>query len=254
MSRTSACTLARSPEELDAVYRLRYDCYRRTDAIPANADHRFRDVFDASPNHFSFLVHDAAGDPAATLRVSVLRPDLGWADSPASRVYADHPCLKAFARQSFVEASRLCFAHQAGPHTFVRLVAHLAALADFYNVPWLVACPRVEHAHTYERLFGFQAMAAPRRYFGVAFDTVLLAVQTEAIRGHAASHHLMTAAWSEALDRLMFALPRPEFPHSDGISISASSGKWSDASRTPGASRITSHRRTAFDADAGTNT
>jgi hypothetical protein len=222
---TNKCTLAQTPEDFDAVYRLRYDCYRCTEAITPRPDRRFSDPFDASLNHFSFLLRDPEDEPAATVRVSVVRPDLGWTDSPAGRVYGDHSAFQAIARQSFVEASRLCFGRQARRETFVRLVAHMAALADFYDVGWLVACPRVEHARSYERMFGFQPMAAPRRYFGVAFDTTLLGVRTHALRAHVASKRLKTSAWSDALDRLMRSLPPAESRQSDGIAISASSGK-----------------------------
>jgi hypothetical protein len=222
---TNDCELAQSPEVFDAIYRLRYECYRRDESIAARPDRRFSDSFDTSVNHFSFLVRSHDGDPAATVRLSVVRPDLGWTDSPGARVFGDHLCFQAIARQSFVEASRLCFGRQAGREGFVRLVAHMAALADFYDIAWLVACPRVEHARAYERLFGFRALAAPRRYFGVAFETTLLGVRIDAIRAYVASDRRMTSAWSDALERLSAALPAPASSQPDGIAISVSSGK-----------------------------
>jgi hypothetical protein len=75
--------------------------------------------------------------------------------------------FQAMAQESFVEASRLCFGRQARRDAFVGLVGHMAALADLYRVEWLVACPRVEHAEAYQRMFGFRPLAAPRQYFGV---------------------------------------------------------------------------------------
>jgi len=75
--------------------------------------------------------------PPATVRVSVVRSDPEGTDSPADRVYADH-------------------------QSFIRLVAHTAALANFYSVEWLVACRGVEHAQAYRRLFGVPAPRSTR--------------------------------------------------------------------------------------------
>jgi hypothetical protein len=213
MTTQFSCSIAHTPTELDRVYRLRYDCYRRDGAIAPRLDRRFSDPFDDLPNQFSFLTDD----PAATVRVSVVRPDLGWTDSPVRHVYAGHPRFETIAAASFVEASRLCFGPLARRAAFVRLVAHMAALAEFYDAAWMVACPRVEHARTYERLFGFRPLAEPRRYFGVAFETRLLGIRREELRAHVAADRLMTAAWSDALDRLAGA-------HA-GTAMSATSGK-----------------------------
>jgi hypothetical protein len=147
----------------------------------------------------------------------VVRPDLGWTDSPVRHVYAGHPRFETIAAASYVEASRLCFGPLARREVFVRLVAHMAALASFYDAAWLVACPRVEHVHVYERLFGFRPLAEPRRYFGVAFETRLLGIRRDDLRGFVASDARMTRAWDEALRRL-------ESAHS-GNAMSASSGK-----------------------------
>lgn len=213
MTHTFRCSIAHTPEERERVYRLRYECYRRDGAIPPHPERRFMDPFDVTPNHFSFWV-DA---PAATVRISVVRPDLGWKDAPVRHVYDGHPRFEPIAAASFVEASRLCFGPLARRQVFVRLVAHMAALAEFYGVQWLVACPRVEHVRVYERLFGFRPLAEPRRYFGVAFETRLLGIRREDLRAFVAPDRLMTRAWDDALRTLDGAQPP--------VAMSASSGK-----------------------------
>jgi hypothetical protein len=209
------CSIAQTPEDRDHVYRLRYECYRRSAAIAPRPDRRFSDAFDELPNHFSFLAGAGNPEPAATVRISVVRPDLGWTDSPAGHVYADHPRFQTIAATSFVEASRLCFGPLARRDAFVRLVAHMAAVGEFYEVAWMLACPRVEHAGIYERLFGFHPLAEPRRYFGVAFQTRLLGIRPADLRAFVASDRLMPQAWSEALQTIQSA----------GIASSASNGK-----------------------------
>jgi hypothetical protein len=197
------CLIARTPEHREQVYRLRYECYRRDQSINLRDDRKFSDSFDEMPNSFSFLVRTSDEQALATVRISVVRPEEGWRDSPVQHVFGDHPTLQSFASGGFVEASRLCFAQQARRDAFVRLVGHMAALASFYEVEWLVACPRVEHATSYQRMFGFKPIAPPRPYFGVGFQTQLLATRREEIDDYVRNATPMRNAWSDALAQLV---------------------------------------------------
>lgn len=199
----TGCRRAESAQDMDKVYRLRYECYHRRGAIPANSTERFSDAFDQLPNHFSYLVSStgpASETPEAlgTVRISVVRPDLGWTDSPGGKVFGDHPAFQAISAESYVEASRLCFLPQARRDVLYLLVANMVALADFYEAAWLVACPRVEHSRIYQRMFGFRPLAEPRQYFGVNFQTELLGIRLEEIRSLASGVRSMTKAWSQA--------------------------------------------------------
>ncbi|MBM3728941.1 MAG: hypothetical protein FJW40_26380 [Acidobacteria bacterium] len=84
--------------------------------------------------------------------------------------------------------------HQAQRHVLYRLVA----LADLYDAPWVVACPREEHSMIYQRMFGFKQIAEPRQYFGLNFQTDLPAIPLEEIRQVAARVKPMREAWTEA--------------------------------------------------------
>ena len=196
------CTIAQSPEARERVYRLRYCCYSRNGSIDPRPDCQFSDHYDQKPNHFSFLVRNPAQEPLATVRISVVKPELGWTESPAGTVFRDHAALEAVSRESFVEASRLCFGQQARRDIFMRLLGNMAALADFYQVAWLIACPRMEHSPLYQRLFGFRPLAAPRPYFGVKFETQMLGIRTEDLRSHVKGAASMQKAWAGALAEL----------------------------------------------------
>lgn len=189
------CFLARTTEDLDDVFRLRYLCYRRRGAIPERAVGQFRDSFDGLPNQFSYLIRDSAEEPLATIRVSVVRKDLGWTESPAERVFGDHAAFQLMAESSFVEASRLCLGGTARRDSFYALLGSMAALGEQYEVEWLTACPRVEHSEVYQRLYGFRPMAEPRRYFGVSFETELLGIRMDEIRELARRVPWMEDAW-----------------------------------------------------------
>lgn len=147
---TLSCRLANSPSAMDQVFRLRYQCYFSKGAIAAREDARFSDPFDQDPNQFSFLVESDSQAALATVRITVVRPDLGWTTSPCSKVFGDHCAFQDIARNSFVEASRLCFGSHARRDVLYRLLANMVAMADFHKADWLIACPRVEHSQMYQ--------------------------------------------------------------------------------------------------------
>ncbi|HEY2012611.1 MAG TPA: GNAT family N-acyltransferase [Bryobacteraceae bacterium] len=200
------CEIASAPGDREQVYRLRYGCYFRKGSITPRADRQFSDRFDDTPNHFSFLVRDTAREPLATVRISVVNPDRGWTESPAGHVFGDHPAYQVLARESFVEASRLCFGPQARRDVLMGLLGNMAALSDLFQSEWLAACPRQEHALIYQRLFGFRAMAEPRRYFGVDFETQLLGIRREELRENVRFIKPMKNAWAEALAGLQVSI------------------------------------------------
>ena len=187
------CVIAQTLDARAMVYRLRYACYHRSGAIPTTPEESFSDRYDELPNHFSFLTAEA------TVRVSVVVPERGWTECPSRSVFGDHPAFEEIARSRFVEASRLCFGTLARRDSFYRVIAHLAALGELHRATWVVACPREEHADTYERLFGFEALAAPRPYFGVNFKTSLMAISLEGLRERANGIRSMRLAWDAAL-------------------------------------------------------
>ena len=198
LSTTSQCQLAESLLDREQVYKLRYRCYRRKGSIAEADCEAFSDEFDALPNSFSFLVRSQAAEPLATVRINVVSASRGWSDSPVRHVYGGHSAFEEIARESFVEANRLCFAEQARRDTFVGLVGHMAALADVFDAQWMVACPRVEHAGVYQRMFGFQPLAEPRQYFGVSFSTQLLGIRRQDLEAYVRSARPLHEAWLRA--------------------------------------------------------
>lgn len=196
------CKIARTEAERDEVFRLRYLCYHGKGAIAARADQRFRDHYDDLPNQFNFLLHVLGEETRGSVRISVVKPSLGWQQAPSAAVFGDHPAFQTIAQGPYVEASRLCFEPEAKRDVLCRLIANLVALADQYEAPWVVACPREEHAQFYQRLFGFRALGEPRTYFGVNFRTALLGVPLEEIRAKASRSRPFQSAWHDALQSL----------------------------------------------------
>jgi len=206
--RSWECSIANTPEARQQVYRLRYSCYRRDEAIDARVDEEFSDSFDTLPNHFSFLLGHPP-EPVATARISVVRREWGWDDAPVEHVFGDDPTLRSIADESYIETSRLCFAQRARPDAFVRLVSQIGAVASFYNIEWFVACPRLEHVASWRRIFGYRPIAAPRQYYGVAFQTQLLAVRRCDTHRHLRDGGALRDTWEDALAALGRSAPLP---------------------------------------------
>ncbi len=202
--RSFDCTLAETTDQRDKVYRLRHECYLRKGSIAPRSDGRFSDEYDELPNSFSFLANDVEHGPVATVRITVVRPDIGWKKSPGGTVFEDHPAFHMMAGESFVEASRLCFGRQARRDAFVRLLGYKAAVAEYWGVEWLVACPRLEHTDVYCRMFGFRPMAEPRQYFGVDFKTPLLGIRRRELQVWVKHELRMRHAWTAARAQLRF--------------------------------------------------
>jgi hypothetical protein len=196
------------------VYRLRYQGYRSKESIAARADERFSDSFDDAPNSFSFLARTGNKEPAATVRVTVACSHAGWEDSPGQHVFGDHPALNAMKEEWYVEASRLCFGRMARRDSFVSLLGYMAALAEFYEVGWFMACPRVEHAEVYQRMFGFRQLAEPRKYYGVNFQAQLLGVRREDLKAYVRDRQTINNAWVDAFEVLRGAMVAPAPEHS----------------------------------------
>ncbi len=203
------CLIANTPALRDRVYQLRYLCYQRKGSIDVIPEERFRDQFDELDNSISVLAEASSGEALATVRISVVKPELGWGDSPAQHVFGDHPRLQEISKQSYVEASRLCFGPHARRDAFVKLLGHMAALAEYYEADWLVACPRVEHTEVYQRMFGFRPLAEARQYFGVKFQTQLLGVRRNELAEYVRAARPMMAAWQNALERLVSSAELP---------------------------------------------
>src|SRR4051812_14797996 len=78
--------LARSPEERDAIFRLRYEAYRREGTIGASHVRRFTDPVDDQENTWIFGVH-IDGKLASSIRLSVTVP--GCSELPTVAVFPD---------------------------------------------------------------------------------------------------------------------------------------------------------------------
>lgn len=158
------CRLAVTPEDREAIFRLRYEAYLEEGAISANSSRRFTDAFDEAPNVWIFGLYINGG------LASSIRFHLGtqsYYDSPSYRVFADILDPEVEAGRTFVDPTRfvtdksLSRLYPGLPYATVRL-GWLAA--EYFNADHLLCAIRPEHQSFYRRMFNHHVICEARPY------------------------------------------------------------------------------------------
>jgi hypothetical protein len=160
--------IAESSAEREAVFRLRYDAYRRNALLEPRADGQLYDErYDDAPNALITMTF-LDGQLAGTTRVNVGAGEN--AVLPSLRVYQDviEPQLRA--GRVLIETTRL-----AAQLDISNAYAELAYLimrpgymaAEHFDVDYAVASPRAEHMAFYRRVLCFVPWCEPRPYPGL---------------------------------------------------------------------------------------
>lgn len=184
-------------DQLDPVYRLRYEAYRREDFVPINSQQVTRDEYDDASNCYCFGVyidgelvssirfhhvtsHDRTS-PSRTIWPEVLEPMLDRGDSyiDPSRFTADHDASLAWP---------------ALPYLTLRIVA---MASEYFPVRYTISSVRAEHAPFYRRIFGSERLADERFWGELKFPVCLYAAEVPTIRDRVA-------------DRFPFFMSTPE--------------------------------------------
>lgn len=156
--------IACSSEDRDAVFRLRYEAYRREGGISANSAARFTDSMDET-GHVYIIMMEIDGALASSIRLHIAGPASPIA--PSAGVFSDilNPKLAAGAiivdptrHVANIELSRL---HPALPFLTIRS-AWLAAA--HFGATHVLAAVRSEHRSFYKRVFGHAEWSEERPY------------------------------------------------------------------------------------------
>lgn len=168
---------ADSGEQREAIFRLRYDAYRREGVISANPSATFSDAYDRTPNAYLIGLY-LEGKLASSIRIHV-----------ASREYPDCPTLKVFPEilqpeldagkiiidpTRFVADEGLSRLHVGLPYATLRL-CRLAA--EYFHADLALAAVRAEHQAFYRRAFNYQLLCEPRPYPLLAKPISLMAIR-----------------------------------------------------------------------------
>jgi hypothetical protein len=155
---------AESPEDKDAIYRLRYDAYMREGAIEPDPSGRFTDPFDDVSNVWIVGMF-IDGELASSIRFHVAAAE--DAPLPAQTVFPDILGPRLRRGQIIVDptrfVTRLDFSRRF--HEMPYLTVRPGWMAgEFFGADFILATIRSEHQGYYRRVFGHEVWSGARDY------------------------------------------------------------------------------------------
>jgi hypothetical protein len=173
---------ADSPDEREAIFRLRYAAYLREGEIGPILSKRFADSVDDEPNTFNFGVY-IDGVLAGAIRLSVTMP--GGARLPAIAVFEDVLTPQFQAGKTFVDPSKFVADYASSkrypelPYIILRIA--WVAMA-YFKADLMLGAIRVEHRPFYKRVWGCRLICPPRPYPGLFTPVCLVTVDYAAVQ------------------------------------------------------------------------
>lgn len=155
---------ADSPEELDAIYELRYRAYLREGAIKPNPTRRFLDDDDAMPNAWIFGVY-IEENLASSIRIHVSTPE--HPGTPGAHVFPDILGPLIDAGKIYIDPTRFVadFASARQYPELHYVTTRLVVVAsEHFHADYVLATVRAEHQAFYKRVFGGRVVCPPRPY------------------------------------------------------------------------------------------
>jgi N-acyl-L-homoserine lactone synthetase len=184
-------------QQLDPVYRLRYEAYRREDFVPVNSQEITRDSYDDADNCYCFGVY-IDGLLVSSLRFHHVTRDNR--QSPSRTIWPEILDPKLDRGESYIDPSRFTADHEASlalpalPYLTLRIVA---MASEHFAVRYCIASVRAEHAAFYRRVFGSERLGDERFWGELRFPVCLYAAEVPTIRNRVA-------------DRFPFFMSTPE--------------------------------------------
>lgn len=196
-----------SGEDLEDIYRLRYDAYRLNDLVPENPDRMVTDEFDDLPNCHRFGIY-IDGHLASTIRLHAVTAATPY--SPSTSVYPEQLLPRLRAGERFIDPSRFA-AHPEWSRTYPQLpylTLRLAGMACFhFNAPYCISMIREDHAAFYKRVYKSRPIGEARPYGGV-INCMALLYQADVLAIQNETFARFPFFWSSKLEqRMMFGRP-----------------------------------------------
>lgn len=166
-------------EDLEDIYRLRYEAYRREGFIEENSEHLCIDALDDTPNCYRHGVY-LDGRLVSSLRIHVVTAE--HRQSAGMLVYPDilDPLLDR--GMVLIDPSRFTTDYEISIEypALSYLTLRIALMASVhFNADYALHVVRPEHGPFYQRIFYSKPLAERRSYPGLAFPVQLLATETK---------------------------------------------------------------------------
>lgn len=206
--------LARTPEEKEQIYNLRYRAYLREGAVKESADQRVVDQYDDLPNSWTFGVF-FQGELCSSVRISVLTSE--WRQSCSAEAFGEILNPRLDRGEVIIDPARFVADPDKAkrfpelPYVTLRL-AYMAC--EYFNADIGLAIVRAEHQAFYRRVFMHETIAEPRFFPGLLKPVGLMAANFPALREKVFERYPVMR--STAFERrMLFERPREGQPSSD---------------------------------------
>ena len=172
-------------EDLEAIYRLRYESYLKAGMLKSNAARMVTDSFDDLPNSYRFgIFHD--GRLVSTIRLHAV--NAAYPLSPSTEVFGDVLMPRVASGESFVDPSRFAADPEASSTLKVLpyVTLRLAMVASRYFKPnACLTAIKEEHSAFYKRVFAAEPIVEARLYPGLTVPVYLYQSRTPEAVGQA---------------------------------------------------------------------
>ncbi len=201
--------VAATKQDREAIYRLRYECYRREGSIPENSSLKLSDHYDNLQNCWIFGVYDD-GELLSSIRFHIISPENPC--GPSLDVFPDQLMPMLEAGMTIIDPTRFVVdvtRAKRCPSIAYMTVRIVCMAAEYFQVDYCLASVRPEHQTFYERLFGFQEYCPPRSYPTLLKPISLLGGLRVAVRDAAAQKNPIFAS-TFAEQQVLFGQPKSE--------------------------------------------
>jgi hypothetical protein len=156
-----------SGEDLEDIYRLRYNAYVHAGMVRPDASRMVTDSFDDLPNSFRFGIY-FDGNLVSTLRLHHVNGR--YPVSPSTEVFGDVLMPRVAAGETFIDPSR--FAADSEWSGTLRVLPYitlrLAVVAcKYFKTTYCLTAIKEEHTAFYQRIFRSTQAVEPRNYPGL---------------------------------------------------------------------------------------
>lgn len=175
--------VATSPDEREAVYRLRYQAYLRNGLMTERDDGQLYDPkYDDAPNAWVTMTL-VDGELAGTTRINVADGD--YSSLPAVHVYPEVMAARLIDKPMVVEFTRLAARLEFSsvyPELAYMIMRPAYLAAEHFDADLAVASPRAEHLAFYRRVFDGVAWCEPCDYPGLTAKFACMGANFQANR------------------------------------------------------------------------
>jgi N-acyl-L-homoserine lactone synthetase len=165
-----------APEDKAEVYRLRYRCYLKEQAIQENGHETLSDAYDDHRRAITMGIR-LGTEIVASIRLHLL--DAENAESPTSMAFGDYVNGMLCEQHTVVDCSRFVVDHLASrehPELAYLALSWPIALAEIHQVTRILAAVRKEHMAFYSRILRCQMICTPRPYLQLIKPLGLMSV------------------------------------------------------------------------------